>query len=162
MKPEDYIDENYVPTEEDFAPDPVEPVDEKAELRKSIKKDNRFRSIMNFAVAVLWAVIGIWYLNRASENDWGMYPLAFAFITLALSNAYESIVYNNIRRASSAREMKHHLSKLSNDAFFKKITLFILALCFGAGLALEYTSHCRWFVTLSVFIATSALSAGNG
>ena len=47
MKPENYIDENYIPTEEDFAP---EKVDKKVELRKSIKKSSCFWIITSFFV----------------------------------------------------------------------------------------------------------------
>lgn len=155
MEPEDYFDENYVPSEEDFAP---EEVDEKEELRKSIRRSSLLRTILYLVIAVLNALFGI---NELQDKINGYSAHSYVFIVLllifSLYFAYQAYVYYRVRRASTAAEMKHHLHRQHPNDFIMKTLTALMALGIGAGVALLLADKNPWYVNLLIFIAVTAV-----
>jgi len=146
MKRENYIDENPVPTEDDFSP---RKVDEKLELRKSIKRGCRTWIIITFITALIFAIIGTIYLVNYS------YFLGAIIMVVAFYWGYLAYVYYRIQHASTAKEMLHHLDKLLFGNYFIDDTTLVRALAIGgiaAGLILDMGYNLHWVVTLLVYI----------
>ena len=72
MRPEDHIDENQVPTRQDFAP---EQASEKEQLLKSIRKNCRFYIVFYSILGIVFAVNGIINFDEVSETKLYMCPL---------------------------------------------------------------------------------------
>ena len=126
MKPEDYIDENYVPTEDGFA---LEQVDEKEELRKSIKKGCRLNTIFSIFMAIVFVIDSIVKFDDVSVNKLYLCPMIALMLLFAIYLVFYAIIYDRIRRASTAKEMKQYLLLLGTDTLFAKLMLVIMALC---------------------------------
>ena len=73
MKPENHIDENYIPSEEDFAP---EQVNEKEQLLKSIRKGCRFYTVFYSILAIVFAIEGIIKFDDVSDSKLYLCPLS--------------------------------------------------------------------------------------
>ena len=100
MRPEDHIDENYVPTEENNA---TKQVDEKEKLRNSIKKSCRVNTILYGLAALFFLVNGIVHLDNVSMSKLYLCPLIAMMLISAFAMITYALVYNLIRRASTAR-----------------------------------------------------------
>ena len=152
MKPVDYMDDDDVPTKDDFS---SHSIDEKFELRRSIKKKSRFWVFISWITAVLFAVIGTFYLFDHSYSI-ASFSIAVLCFGAALYWGYFGYIYFRILRASTAKEMLRHLDKLYFDPVFVGDEPPIRGLCFGAIAALSgilgVDYHFHWSVYLLVFI----------
>jgi L-asparagine transporter-like permease len=157
MKPEDYIDENYVPTEEDFAP---EAVDEKEELLKYIKKSSRIYIISSCVVAIAFTINAIVEIDMLDSSRMYTYPLIAAMLLCVLVFGYIALIYYRIFRAKTAQEMRSQIDRIGSNSLFSKAMLSILALCVMAGTALAMMGKCHWAVTALVVIVIGVLFRG--
>lgn len=157
MRPEEYIDENYVPSEEDFAP---EQVDEKAALRKSIKKGCRFNIILYSLCAVIFTINGLVKFDDISENTLYLCPLIALMFVTALIMLYYAVIYDRIRKASTGHEMQHFLNLLGSDTVFSKLAITTMALCMMAATALGLIDKSPWYVIVVAVIGVGAVIAG--
>ena len=157
MSPEDYIDENYVPTEEDFAP---ERVDEKEELRKSIKKGCRANTIFYIIMGITFLVNGIVHIDRVSDSKLYLCPLIALMLVSAIAMGFYALIYENIRRASTAREMKKFLDLTGANTMFSKLILFTMTLCIIVAAVLGLIDKTSWYVIVLVVIGIAAVIAG--
>ncbi len=154
MKPSDCIDEKCVPSEDGFSPHNV---DEKLELRRSIKKMCRSWIFITFIAAVIFVILGTIFLVDHS------YCIATISIVFALIWGFVGFVYYHTLRASSAQEMQHYFNKFCCNSIFITDDSLIRVLVYGAGaivayiFGLEHDFH--WYVTLLVFIIIALLIA---
>ena len=157
MRPEEYIDENYVPTEEDFAP---EQVDEKEQLRKSIKKGCRANSIFYILMGISFLINGIIHVDRVSDSKLYLCPLIALMLVAAIAMGFYALIYENIRRASTAREMKKLLDLTSVDTIFSKLLLITMTLCIIFATVLGLIDKASWYVIVLAVIGIAAVIAG--
>ena len=157
MKPEDYIDENYVPTEGDFAP---EVVDEKEELLKYIKKSSRIYIISSCVVAIAFTINAIVEIDMADSSRMYTYPLIAAILLCVLVFGYIALIYYRIFRAKTTQEMRSQIDRIGSNSLFSKGMLSILALCLMASAALAMMGKCHWAVTALVVIIIGVLFCG--
>ena len=157
MKPEDYIDENYVPTEEDFAP---EVVDEKEELLKYIKKSSRIYIISSCVVAIAFTINAIVEIDMLDSSRMYTYPLIAAILLCVLFFGYSAFVYHRIFRAKTTQEMHNLIDRIGSHSLFSKGMLCILALCLMAAVAIAMMGKCHWAVIVLVVIVIGALFCG--
>ena len=152
MKPIDYIEEQFVRTEDDISPHNV---DEKLELRKSIKKRCRSWVIITFITTVIFAVIGTIFLVDHS------YLMAAVVFSIAFYWGYFGYAYYRVSRASTAREMQHHLDKLFWGPFYIGDEPPIRGLFLGAAAALFFglENNHNWYVTPLVCVVIIFLTA---
>lgn len=151
MKPADYIDGHHVPAEDVFSP---ESIDEKSELRKSIKRSSRRWVIISCITAVLFAIVGTILLVDQK------YLGATMSLSIALYWGYLGHVYYRIPRVSTAMQMRHQLDKLllhpvltGSEPPLRVMSL--IAVGAAVVLALDYNSH--WFVTPLIVLIISLL-----
>lgn len=154
MKPENHIDENYVPTEEDFVP---EQVDEKEELRKSIKKGCRFYTIFYIIMGITFLINGIVHIDRVSESKLYLCPLIALMLVSAIAMGFYAFIYENIRRASTARDMKKFLDLTGANSMFSKLILFTMTLCIIVAAVLGLIDKVSWYVIVLAVIGIAAL-----
>lgn len=158
MKPVDHIDENLVPGKEGFS---RRNQDEKSELRKSIKKSSRLWVIISLTTTVLFAIIGTAYLvdQPYSLAYVASFSIAVLCFGAALYWGFFGYVYFRVLRASTAKEMQHHLDKLYFDPVFVGDEPPVRGLCFGAIAALcsilGVGYHFHWSVKLFVILVIS-------
>ena len=157
MRPEEYIDKNYVPSEEDFAP---ERVDEKAELRKTIKRGCRFNTILYSVLAVIFTINGLVKFDDISDSKLYLCPLIALMLITALIMVYYAVIYNRIRRAATAREMQHFLNLLGVDTLFSKLAITTMALCMMAATALGLIDKSLWYVVVPAVIGVGVVIGG--
>ena len=157
MRPEDYIDENYVPTEADFAP---ETVDEKEELRKSIKMTSRRNTILYAICALIFALNGILDLCLLDSDKPYRYAIVTLFLISVIGWVFYAIVYHRIHRATTAKEMQHQLDLIRNDSLLSKILLSAMALCILIGLALFIAPKFSSYVTILIVGAVAVVLFG--
>ena len=157
MSPEDYIDENYVPTEEDFAP---ERVDEKEELRKSIKKGCRANTIFYIIMGITFLVNGIVHIDRVSDSKLYLCPLIALMLVSAIAMGFYALIYERIRRASTAREMKKFTDLTGANTLFSKLILITMTLCIIVAAVLGLIDKTSWYVIVLVVIGIAAVIAG--
>ena len=161
MRPEDYIDENYVPTEEDFAPEKeAVKVDEKEELRKYIRKNYRYRSIVYMILAIMFFIEAIYRFHWVRSPEAFDYGLSVMFLLCGLGMMYQVIVHYRVCRSATAVEMQHHLNKLANDSVSTRIALVFLSLSFVTLAVLSLMDKCRWYVILLVALGVLGLTFG--
>ena len=154
MKPEDYIDENYVPTEEDFAP---EQVDEKAELRKSIKKGCRANSIFYIIMGITFLINGAVHLDDVSDSKLYLCPLIALMLVSAIAMGFYALIYDTIRRTSTAKEMQKYLDLTGSDSIFTKLILITMTLCIMVAAILGLIDKSPWYVIVLVVIGIGAI-----
>ena len=100
MKREDHIDEKYIPTEEDFAP---EQVNEKEQLLKSIRKGCRFYIVFYSILAITFALEGFIKLDDVSDSKLYLCPLIALMLVFALVMVfYSSVVPRQPARCSTS------------------------------------------------------------
>lgn len=151
MKPVDYIDKKIVPPQDDISPHNV---DEKSELRKSIKKRCRSWVIISFITAVIFAVIGTFFLVDHS------YFVAALILCIALYWGYLGYLYYRTAHAPTAREMQHHFDKLFYGVFIGEqppIRGLIIGVIISFTIAMEYDLN--WYVTLLLWGVITFLMA---
>ena len=158
MKLEDNIDENYVPTEEDFAP---KVVDEKEELFQYIKKSARAYSILYCVGSIAIVIVGVVLeMVRADSIRLYEYPIA-AFLGISvLYWAYYAFIHYRIFRAKTAQEMHDQAKRISGNSVSSKAALSFLALCLMAIASLAMLGRCHWSVILLTVIGIAALCYG--
>ena len=163
MRPEEYIDENYVPTDEDFAPEedfaPGQ-VDEKEQLRKSIKKGCRANSIFYILMGISFLINGIIHVDRVSDSKLYLCPLIALMLVAAIAMGFYALIYENIRRASTAREMKKLLDLTGADTIFSKLLLITMTLCIIFATVLGLIDKASWYVIVLAVIGIAAVIAG--
>lgn len=157
MEPEDYIDENYVPTEEDFAP---EVVDKKKELLASIKKSSRVNVISSCVMAIAFMIIAVIEIDMLDSSRMYTYPLIAAILLCVLFFGYTALISYRIFRAKTAQEMRNLIDRIGSHSLFSKGMLCILALCLMAAAALAMMGKCHWAVTVLVVIVIGVLFCG--
>ena len=157
MKPEDYIDENYIPTEEDFAP---EQVNEKEQLRKSIKKSCRTNTVLYSIAAFFFLINGIFHLDQVNDSKLYLCPLIAVMLISTFAMITYAIVYERIRRSSTAKEMQQHLNLLNADTSFSKMIITTLALCLTIATVLGLIDKCPWYVVVLAALAVAGSIAG--
>ena len=157
MKPEDYIDKNYVPTEEDFAP---EVVDEKKELLKYIKKSSRFNIILSCGLVIAFTINAIVEIDMLDSSRMYTYPLIVAILLGVLFFVYSALVYHRIFRAKTTQEMRNLIDKVGSHSLFSNAMLCILALSMMAAAAIAMMGKCHWAVIVLVVIVIGALFRG--
>ncbi len=157
MKREDHIDEKYVPTEEDFAP---EQVNEKEQLLKSIRKGCRFYIVFYSILAITFALEGFIKLDDVSDSKLYLCPLIALMLVFALVMVFYAFIYDLVRRSSTASEMQHFLKLLGADSLFSKLILIIMTLCFMMAAALWLLDKCPWYLILLAAIGIAALIGG--
>ena len=157
MRPEEYIDENRVPTDEGFA---HEQVDERELLRKSINRSCRANTILYVILAILFAINGIVKYDDVSESKLYLCPLIASMMAAALAMGFYAIIYNRIRHDSTAREMQQHLSLLGSDSRFNKLIVITMAMCLMAAAVLGLIDKCPWYLVVLAAIGIIALIGG--
>ena len=148
MKPEDYIDENYVPTEEDFLP---EKVDKKAQLRKDIKKQSGFNALAFIFLAVM-------LLKDLFVRDNSIYMLT-SIVTVGLSCLFLVIAYFHIWRAHSVHEMLSWHRRINDSSLFFKWLFVIIAVIAVIGAFISMKGEYPWYLTAFVIITLVAIIA---
>lgn len=157
MKPEDYNDENYVPTEEDFAP---EVVDKKEELRKYIKMSSRSYMITSCALAIVFLLNAVIEMDMVVSLRYYTYPLIAAILLCPLFFGYSALIYYRIYRAETTQEMRNLVDKIGKNSIFAKAALSIVALSLMAAGGLAIMDKCHWAVALLVAIGIGVLFGG--
>ena len=157
MKPEDHIDENYIPTEEDFT---QKHVDEKEQLRKSIKKDCRFNTFVYIIMGILFLINGIVHVDDVSESNLYLCPLIALMLVSAIAMGFYALIYDSIRRASTAREMQKFLNLMGSDTIFTKLILITMTLCIVVAAVLGLIDKCAWYVIVLAVIGITAIISG--
>ncbi|MBQ6080757.1 MAG: hypothetical protein IJK93_10840 [Muribaculaceae bacterium] len=157
MRPEDHIDENYVPTEKDSAP---EQVDEKEQLLQSIKKGCRVNTIFYIIMGILFLINGIVHLNAVSDSKLYLCPLIALMLVSAIVMVFYALIYDRIRRASTAREMKHFLDLTGANTVYSKLILITMTLCIMVAAILGLIDKTPWYVIVLVVIGIAAIISG--
>ena len=148
MKPEDYIDENYVPTEEDFLP---EKVDKKAQLRKDIRKQSGFNALAFIFLAVM-------LLKDLFVRDNSIYMLT-SIVTVVLSCLFLVIAYFHIWRAHSVQEMISWHRRINDSSLLFKCLFVIIAVIAVVGAFISMKGEYPWYLTAFVIITLVAIIA---
>ena len=157
MRPEEYIDENDIPTEEDFAP---EHVDEKEQLRRSIKKGSRFYTVFYALLAVAFVINGIIQLDNVSESKLYLCPLIAIMLISAVAMAFYAIVYHRIGQASTAKEMQHYLNLMGSDVLFTKLIITTMTICIMVADVLGLIDKCPWYVIVLAALGIAVIIGG--
>ena len=157
MRPENPIDDNHFSTEENLAPVQA---DEKEQLRKSIRKGCRFNIVLYSILAILFAVNGIVHLDDVSESKLYLCPLIALMMVSALMMVFYVIIYDRIRRSSTAREMQQHLNLLDSESLFTKFILITMSGCIIVAAVLGMIDKFPWYVIVLVAVGIAALIGG--
>ena len=157
MRPEDHIDENYVPTEGDVA---TEQVDEKEQLRRSIHKSCRWNVVFYVILAILFAVIGIVKFDEVSDSKLYLSPLIACMLAASLAMGFYAIIYNRIRQDETAIEMQRHLDLIGSNTLFTKLIVITMTLCITAAAVLGLIDKCPWYVVVLAAIGIIAVVGG--
>ena len=157
MKPENHIDENYIPSEEDFAP---KKVNEKEQLLKSIRKGCRFYTVFYSILAITFAIEGIIKFDDVSDSKLYLCPLIALMLVFALVMVLYAFIYDLIRRSSTAKEMQHFLKLMGADSLFSKLILLTSTLCFMMAAVLWLLDKCPWYLIILAAIGIAAVIGG--
>ena len=157
MRPEDHIDENYVPTEKDSTP---EQVDEKEQLLHSIKKGCRVNTIFYIIMGILFLINGIVHLNAVSDSKLYLCPLIALMLVSAIVMVFYALIYDSIRRASTAKVMKHFLDLTGANTVYSKLILITMTLCIIVAAILGLIDKTPWYVIVLVVIGIAAIISG--
>lgn len=139
MKPEDYIDENNVPSEEDFLP---EKIDEKAQLLKDIKRQ------CGFNVLGYISLIAIMPLCFFTWHD-SIHMIAI-IVLCVLGCLFAAFANYQIRRAQSVQEMLRWNNKLSKNSMLYQGWFLMLALIATLDVVLGLKDQSPWYITTLV------------
>lgn len=157
MKPEEHIDKNHVPTEGDVAPVQV---DEKERLRQSIKKGCRANTVFYIIMGILFLINGIVHVDKVSDSKLYLCPLIALMLVSAIAMGFYALIYDNVRRASTAREMKKYLDLTGADTIFSKLILITMTLCIIVAAVLGLMDKTSWYVIVLAVIVIVAIIAG--
>lgn len=153
MKPKGYIDDNHFPFGNYFSSRNIE---EKLDLRKSIKKRCRSWIIISLITAVIFGIFGIIFIV-----DHSSYYAGAVCILITLFWGYFGYVYIRILCAPTAKEMHHHLDKLFNFSIFVGDEPPVRGLIYGTGAVAVFIFdkefNFNWYVTLLALIAVPLL-----
>ena len=157
MRPEDHIDENHVPTGQDFAP---ERASEKEQLLKSIRKNCRIYIVFYSILGIVFAVNGIINFDEVSETKLYMCPLIALMLVFTLIMMFYVFIYHRISQSSTASEMLHFLKLLDADSRFSKLIIIVLTLCFMMAGALALLGKYPWYVILLAALGIAVIICG--
>lgn len=157
MKPEEHIDENYAPIEENYVP---ERIDEKEQLRQSIKKGCRAYSILYIIMGILFLINGIFHLDKVTDSTLYLCPLIALMLIATIAMGSYAFIYENIRRASTAKEMQKFLSMTGADTMFSKLILITMTLCIMVATILGLIDKAPWYLIVLAVIGIGAIIAG--
>lgn len=157
MRPEEKIDENYVPTEEDFAPGQV---DEKEESCKFIKKSCHAHSVFYIIMGIIFLMNGIINIDSVSDSKLYRCPLIALMLVSAIAMGFYALIYERIRRASTAREMKKFTDLTGANTLFSKLILFTMTLCIIVAAVLGLIDKTSWYVIVLAVIVIGAVIGG--
>lgn len=139
---------------------PVDHIDEKEKLRNSIKKSCRTNTIIYSIAALIFLVNGIIHLDQVSDSKLYLCPLIAVMLVSTFAMVVYAIVYDRIRRATTAREMQQHLNLLSADTVFSKLIITTMALCLSIAAVLGLIDKSPWYVTVLAGLGVAGAIGG--
>ena len=150
MKPEDYIDENYVPTDEDFEP---EKIDVKEQLRKDIKKQSRYNAVGSLCYIFMTVSL----INTCWHDSIYM---VIILIICALWAMFLVFANYRISRAHTVQEMQRWHNRMNKDSLFFKVQFVVLGLIAVIITVLSMKDEYPWYLTALVVIVIVAIVVG--
>ena len=150
MKPKDYIDENYVPTDEDFEP---EKIDVKEQLRKDIKKQCRFNAVGQLCFIFMTVAL----INTCWHDS--IYTVIFLIIC-ALWAMFLVFANYRISRAHTVQEMQRWHNRMNKDSLFFKVQFVVLGLSAVIITVLSMKDEYPWYLIAFVVIIIVAIVVG--
>ncbi len=148
MRPENPIDDNQTQ------------VNEKEQLRNSIQKSCRAHTILYSIAALIFLGNGIIHLDQVNDSKLYLCPLIAVMLVSTFAMAVYAIVYDRIRRATTAREMQQHLNLLSADTVFSKLIITTMALCLSIAAVLGLIDKSPWYVTVLAGLGVAGAIGG--
>ena len=148
MRPENPINDNQTQ------------VDEKEQLRNSIQKSCRAHTILYSIAALIFLGNGIIHLDQVNDSKLYLCPLIAVMLVSTFAMAVYAIVYDRIRRATTAREMQQHLNLLSADTVFSKLIITTMALCLSIAAVLGLIDKSPWYVTVLAGLGVAGAIGG--
>ena len=139
---------------------PVDPINEKEQLRNSIKKKCRAHTILYSIAALIFLGNGIIHLDQVSDSKLYLCPLIAVMLVSTFAMVVYAIVYDRIRRATTAREMQQHLNLLSADTVFSKLIITTMALCLTIAAVLGLIDKSPWYVTVLAGLGVAGTIGG--
>ncbi len=139
---------------------PTDHIDEKEQLRNSIKKSCCTNTIIYSIAALIFLVNGIIHLDQVSDSKLYLCPLIAVMLVSTFAMVVYAIVYDRIRRATTAREMQQHLNLLSADTVFSKLIITTMALCLSIAAALGLIDKSPWYVTVLAGLGVAGAIGG--
>ena len=139
---------------------PEDHIDEKERLRKSIKKSCRTHTVFYIFMGITFLLNGILHVDRVSDSKLYLCPLIALMLISAIAMGFYALIYDNIRRASTAREMKKYLDLTGADTIFSKLILITMTLCIMVAAILGLIDKTPWYVIVLVVIGIGAIIAG--
>ena len=135
-------------------------VDEKEQLRRSIKKGCRAYTIFYIIMGITFLVNGIFHIDRVSDSKLYLCPLIALMLVSAIAMGFYAFIYENIRRASTAKDMKKFLDLTGANTLFSKLILFTMTLCIIVAAVLGLIDKASWYVIVLAVIGIAALIGG--
>lgn len=139
---------------------PEDHIDEKERLHKSIKKGCRAYSIFYIIMGILFLINGIVHVDRVSDSKLYLCPLIALMLVSAIAMGFYALIYERIRRATTAREMKKLLDLTGADTIFSKLLLITMTLCIMVAAVLGLIDKSPWYVIALTVIAIAAIISG--
>lgn len=135
---------------------PQNHIDEKEQLRQSIKKGCRVNTILYIIMGILFFINGIVHLDDVSESKLYLCPLIALMLVSAIAMGFYALIYHRIRQATTAREMKHFLDLTGADTAFSKLILITMTFCFMIAAVLGLIGKSPWYVIVAVVLGIGA------
>lgn len=137
--------------------EPENHIDEREELRMSIKKGCRSYTIFYMIMGILFFINGIVHLDNVSESKLYLCPLIALMLVSAIAMGFYAHIYDRIRRATTAHEMKHFNSLMGADTVFSKLILITMTFCFMIAAVLGLIDKSPWYVIVLVVLGIGAI-----
>ena len=139
---------------------PENSIDEREQLRNSIQKSCRAHTILYSIAALFFLGNGIIHLDQVNDSKLYLCPLIAVMLVSTFAMAVYAIVYDRIRRATTAREMQQHLNLLSADTVFSKLIITTMALCLSIAAVLGLIDKSPWYVTVLAGLGVAGAIGG--
>ena len=139
---------------------PENSIDEREQLRNSIQKSCRAHTILYSIAALIFLGNGIIHLDQVNDSKLYLCPLIAVMLVSTFAMAVYAIVYDRIRRATTAREMQQHLNLLSADTVFSKLIITTMALCLSIAAVLGLIDKSPWYVTVLAGLGVAGAIGG--
>ena len=157
MEPENYNNEMNVNVEATGA---TASEKMKAELRESINKQYRNKSILYLALSAILAGLELWDLFHmccyTCPCSYKRYAFIAIILILVVWGIYSAIVFRRIRRSGTAHEMKQHLNHYFNN---EKYAFFAMWLAWLAHTYLDMVGNSQWYEILLAMVLMTAFVA---